>query len=219
VTPVEARLLLSDREWEAMSLKKKGLKCSEIARRLGITENTVKNLIAASNKKLGGKHCNHNIFSPKATSIHRPCTVAPGAGFPKTERERLAEDLAYGKAAFAYRRHVTSNIEPTSEDYLTGGINGICSRKVLLKKRCEARNVITLTAKYKIIKTTAPIGAAMRLELEWSGIRSKKTNVDDNYADPGGKEIVTRHYQCKSASDFTSLASAINADILNAAIL
>lgn len=217
MTPVEARLLLSDREWEAMNLRKKGLKCSEIARRLGVVEGVVKNLIAASRKKLGDHYQDSGKLVPAVAPIHIPHRQTPGLGSQKTEKERLADDLIYGRAAMAYRRHVTSVIDPTAEDHLAGGINGICSRKVLLKKRCEARNVITLTAKYKVIKSNVPIGPATRLELGWGGLRTVRTDVDiDDAVEDKNNKTTTRHYWCKSLSDYENLMSAIRADIAQA---
>ena len=63
MTPKEARLLLSDREWQVAERASRGKKIKEIARELNLSEGTIKRYLFSAKKKLGKNFRNYNLLA------------------------------------------------------------------------------------------------------------------------------------------------------------
>lgn len=204
MTAVEARLLLSDKEFRAMELKNQGRKRSEIAAEMGVSNHRVDQLLYKSKQKLGKYYQNYKVFSPRVypASSHTLKIVN------STEKETLLDEINYGKSKLAYNILVKYDLSEmkTPELRLSSAINGVGERSYLLKKRREARNALTMSARYDIVKLTGPVGKTVAREIEYNRLNTIKTDFDEL---EDGTPITTYSILCKSAADLDNLIRAV----------
>jgi transposase len=204
LTPIEVRLKLSDKEFEAGRLARKGYKPKEVASKMGITANAARKYIAQAKKKLGSNYQNGNVFGGAEEYV---LNSPKNWKYAKCGREITQEKIASGWTSMAYKKFGQQGDEVIyGEKRLAYAINGLGDRKYLMSKRGEALKALSAASRYKIIKLElSMITPEIQKVIDYYGLKLLRTDL------PGLREgdTSTRYYVCKRDIEFQSLMGAV----------
>ena len=202
MTPVEARLLLSDMEFAAARLKKQGYKSDDIAKQLHISADAARKYVLRAKKKLGNNYHNSPVFRGLGESSFNHLNN----GDKKCGKEIVQQNIQNGYTRMAYSRYGQGHAYVNDESRLAYAINGLGDRKYLMRKRGE------------ILKALAVPKGQRVLKLEAHMLTEAVTHVINHYQikllrteQPGPVEgdVSVKHYLCKTEAEYVRLMGAI----------
>lgn len=202
MTPTEARLLLSDREFEAARLAKQGLKVNEIAEILNTTMDAARKYIGRAKKKLGNDYQNSPIFG----NTERSVLLYPKIWKTESGKDVFQRDILYGRASMAYGRYGNGEVYLDAEARLAHAINFLGDRKYLHKKRREVRNALVLSTRYHVVKLPrSMLSDAVKSVIAQNKLKVIKTDLPGLEKD----DTLTKSYLCKTGMDYSDLMKTI----------
>lgn len=202
MTPKEARLLLSDREWQVAERASRGKKIKEIARELNLSEGTIKRYLFSAKKKLGKNFRNYNLFGSRdSLSLNAP---EDGNAKKLCGKELLEYDMRTGKVSMAFKRYAMGEVIMSSEARLAYAISGLGDRNYLFKKRAEALKTLSQSARYKKI---AKLSRSMHTEAVREIIALYKLRVVKK--ELAEEDETEYYYLCTTDKEFNVLMGAV----------
>lgn len=208
MTPKEARLLLSDREWQVAKLDHKGKPIKEIAAELGLSVGTVKRYIWSAKKKLGKNYRNYNLFwhgESLSSNLLRNGNSKSNGWDKKCGKELLEWEIKTGRASMAFKKYAQGDIYLSGEVRLAYAINGLGERDYLYKKRAETIKDLS-SARYYVVKLNkSMLSSAVKDVISNLKLQLIKTDL------PGLEkgDSATYTYLCRTYKEYNILISAI----------
>lgn len=208
MTPKDARLLLTDREWQVARLACRGKKAREIAAEIGISLSTAKVHLAAVSRKLGKNFRYLNLFCQGESLSNsrlnngnwKPVIISRND--KKCGRELLEHDIKTRKTSMAFRRFAKGDVSLTGEVRLAYAISGLGDREYLLKKRGEVLKTISSSTRYNLVVLTKPmLSSAVKKIIDHYNLRAVKTDHEDG--------STTYTYLCRSSDEFNAVQGTI----------
>lgn len=208
ITPAEARLLLSDREWQVARLASQGKSRKVIARSLGIKTETVKTHIRNASKKVGKNFRNLPLFK-QGESLSQRLTVNGNntTGNKKCGRELLEWDIRTGRSAMAFKRYALGEVPVSGDARLSFAINRLGDYKYLQRKRSESLKAQACSFRYKVVKISLALindSQAIRDIIYSYNLHPVKTDLSEEEDDS-----TEYSFACKTDKEFNMLAGAV----------
>ncbi len=188
---MDPKIVLSDKQYQAVKLKNQGYKQKEVAQIMGIKVKTVKNLINIARKKTGNKLHNAGTIQLKEASFESENKDKVN----KSDKQLLIEDIKNGGAAMA-RRALEDPEGMSKDEKLACGASGLGCQDYVFKKRAETLNMMAKSGRHKIVRIDgAVVNQNEKMELAINDLR--KVSTKTKYMDD--EDTAKMHFYCANS--------------------
>ncbi len=210
----EARLVLSEKEFEALRLKTLGYSNDMISQTMNISRDYVRDLFRRIRKKLGNDYQISHENGEILTYSDYSAPESPKNWKRLSGKEILKQRIATGWTRYAFSRYGKAE---GLADYLDGeirlayAINGLGDRNYLMRKRGEILKVLVAGARHRVVRLRVD---QLNNEAKTIINRYRIPCVKVDY--PGNDESSkTYSYICKNHGEYAKLIRALvgNPDI------